>query len=272
MVGRTQSDTKKQQNARETKDDLMVQAVAAYRIELQKPLTQQPRGARRICEDFENMYRQSTGKTIKLSHTTLCRLAKGGRTLSAANAEKSWLSMGEIRVVIGYIVEVAARGFPLSHRRLKEHVDEICQARLGNKFPVEGVGKCWTNRFVQKHSRELKTSWSRPLEAKRGRAVNSATNEAWFNLVEETFTKYNVKAHNTYAVDELGCQPSGGEEERVIGGRKPGPQYQQRDGNRENITVLVTICADGTSTPPAVIFKGAAYQVKWAQDNPANAS
>jgi hypothetical protein len=41
-----------------------------------------------------------------------------------------------------------------------------------------------------------------------------------------------------------------------------GPQYQQGDGDRENITVLVTICEDGESTPPAVIFKGNAYQVK----------
>lgn len=192
--------------------------------------------------------------------------------MSAVNAEKSWLTAEETRVIIHYVVEVAACGFPLSHRRLKEHVDEICRAHLGDKFPAEGVGKCWTNQFIEKHSRELKTLWSCPLEVKHGQAVNPAMNEAWFNLVEETFTKYNIKAHNTYAVDKLGCQPSGGEEERIIGGWKPGPQYQQRDGNHENITVLVTICADGTSTPPAVIFKGTAYQVKWAQNNPANAS
>ncbi|TFK17583.1 hypothetical protein FA15DRAFT_317396 [Coprinopsis marcescibilis] len=60
--------------------------------------------------------------------------------------------------------------------------------------------------------------------------------------------------------------------ERVIGGKRPGPQYQQRTGNRENITVLVPICADGSSLPPGVILKGKGYQVKWSQDNPANAS
>lgn len=48
-------------------------------------------------------------------------------------------------------------------------------------------------------------------------------------------------------------------------------QYQQRDGNWENITVIVTIGTDGSSTPPAVIFKGKAYQAKWKQDNPTNA-
>jgi len=35
---------------------------------------------------------------------------------------------------------------------------------------------------------------------------------------------------------------------------------------------MVTICADGSSlVPPAVIFKGSKYLVKWKQRNPANA-
>lgn len=70
----------------------------------------------------------------------------------------------------------------------------------------------------------------------------------------------------------MGIQAQAGERERVFGARKAAPQYQQRDGTRENITVLVTICADGTSQAPAVIFKGSAYQVKWQQNNPLNAS
>ena len=34
----------------------------------------------------------------------------------------------------------------------------------------------------------------------------------------------------------------------------------------------MTICADGTTTPPATIFKGNVYQVKWGENNPLNAS
>ena len=40
----------------------------------------------------------------------------------------------------------------------------------------------------------------------------------------------------------------------VIGTAGKCVQHQQKTGNRENITVIVTICADGTSMPPAVIF------------------
>jgi hypothetical protein len=65
----------------------------------------------------------------------------------------------------------------------------------------------------------------------------------------------------------------GSEREHVITSRKKkGPQYQQRAGTRENTMVIVTIGADGTSIPPTVIFKGAAYQVSWGDNNPLNAS
>jgi hypothetical protein len=221
---------------------------------------------------MEAHYRQETGKIIQLSPATLRRRASGIKSQARSNAERSWLTSEEAELVIDYAIEMSNRGFPLSHRRLKEHVDEILCARLGDQFPGEGVGKNWTQRFVEKHSDRLKSSWATPLDSKRGRAVNPSTNDAWWELLGDISQKYNIKPHNTYGVDEFGTQTGAGERERVIGPKKHGPHYQQRSGNRENITVIVTICADGTALPPAVIFKGSAYQVQWKQENPADAS
>jgi hypothetical protein len=135
-----------------------------------------------------------------------------------------------------------------------------------------GVGKKWSHQFVEKYSDRLRTSRSTPLESKRGQAVNEHTIKLFYDIIEELSNKYNIKLRNIYGADEIGTNPFSGECEWVIGGKGAGPHYQQRDGNLENITVIVTICADGTSTHPAVIFKGRAFQVKWKQDNPANAS
>ena len=44
-------------------------------------------------------------------------------------------------------------------------------------------------------------------------------------------------------------------------------QHQIREVDRENTTVICTICADGTSIPPLVIFKGTAFRVKWLEQN-----
>jgi hypothetical protein len=205
-----------------------------------------------------------------LSYSTLMHLAAGGKTKAQSNAEGCWLSDAKVDVVITFIGEIVNQGFPLSHRQLKEHVDSICQARLGDLFPVGGVGKNWTDRFMEKHSEAIKMLWSQPLETKRGQAINSFMKEAFYELLGDTVTKYDINEDWTRGVDEIGIQGSMGMPERVMWAHKLGPQYQQRDGDWENITVLETICANGTSIPPAVIYKGSTYQVKWAQDNPAD--
>jgi len=140
-------------------------------------------------------------------------------------------------------------------------------------LPVQGVRVNWTYRFSKKHSEWIKIACSRPLEDKRGRATNPHNNEAWWKLLGDTVEKYKIEEENTYASDEVGIQAQGGgEREYVFGPHTKAAPYQQRSGTRENITTIVTICADGTSTPPAIIFKGSTYQVKWGENNPLNAS
>jgi hypothetical protein len=106
-------------------------------------------------------------------------------------------------------------------------------------------------------SDRLKTADSRSLEEKRGRAVNPHANALYWELLDESYTQYKFKPKAIFGSDEVGVLARGSERER---------------GTRENTTVIVTICADGTSIPPTVIFKGAAYQVSWGEDNPLNAS
>ncbi|KIK76196.1 hypothetical protein PAXRUDRAFT_18381 [Paxillus rubicundulus Ve08.2h10] len=109
-------------------------------------------------------------------------------------------------------------------------------------------------------------SWSRPLNSKCGHVVNLNTNKAWFDLLKGVMDELDINEDYIYAADEIGISP------QSIGSKtRSGPQYQQHTGSRENITIIVSICADGTAEPPTIILKGNAYQVKWKQDNPANA-
>ena len=242
MPGRAKSDVAKRHTAREIHDTLMARALAAYKSDQKKPIKSRC-GYRKICIEFEAIHFAETGKHIKLCHMTLKRLSDGGMTRERANAERTWLLDSEVDIVIDFIVEMAHRGFPLSHKRLKEHVDSICSARLGANFPAKGVGINWTYRFSQKYAERIKISQSRPLEDKRGRAANPHTNEAWWKLLGETIDKYNIKPHNIYGSDEVGIQTQGGgEREHVFGPRTKAAPYQQRSGTRENITVIVTIC------------------------------
>jgi hypothetical protein len=106
------------------------------------------------------------------------------------------LTDDETEVTIEYIGEVGNQGFLSSHCRLKEHVDQILQARLGERFPAGGVGKQWTNHFVKKYSSKIKMSWSTPLKSKCGCAVNPHTKDVWFSLLQQIITDYGVEGNN----------------------------------------------------------------------------
>jgi hypothetical protein len=118
--------------------------------------------------------------------------------------------------------------------------------------------------------------WSRALDRSRARAVNPTTKAEYFDLLEQVIEgkggNDRIPDELIYGADESGFQQGIGQRERVIGARNEKTQHQQRSGNRENITALVTICGDGTGIPPAIIYKGNGFQVNWVQENPLNAS
>ena len=41
-----------------------------------------------------------------------------------------------------------------------------------------------------------------------------------------------------------------------------------QEGNRENVTIIVTICVNGTKLKETVVFKGKNMLRKWLKDNP----
>lgn len=277
MARHALSDEKKKQNYEDLREKYMLEAIDATRAEQNKDPGEKKKSLRAICEDMEKKCLREKKKAINLDHNTLSRRVKGERSIREANQDKAWLTPQETEEVIEYAISLANRGFPLSHRRLKEHVDEICRAHYGAAFPEKGVGKQWTNRFVTKHSARLQSYWSHPLESARGRAVNENTKEEYFKLLKSALDGIDsdglpISPDLIYGTDETGIQQGIGTRERVFGPAKQSVQHQQRSGTRENITVIVTICADGTSLAPSVIYKGECFQASWHQDNPLNAS
>src|SRR5438046_2886890 len=135
MVGRSKSETKKTQISREVKDRLMACATAVYKSELKRPFGEKKKGLRKVCMEIEAEHNRETGQHVKLDPMTLQRHAAGGRTKSQSNADKGWLKGNEADLVIDFAIETAARGFPLSHQRLREHINSILQAQLGSAFP-----------------------------------------------------------------------------------------------------------------------------------------
>ena len=73
-------------------------------------------------------------------------------------------------------------------------------------------------------------------------------------------------------MDESGFLPANQGVQCVVGRRGTKVQHKTGSANRENVAVLVTICADGTALQPTIIFKGKHLLKKWGDNNVSNAS
>lgn len=270
MPGRAKSMTKKAQIEREKKEKLAEKAVEAYLQELQKP-EKERKGARIICQEVSDEHYGQTQEVIRLDPSTLLRHAKGKRTMAEFNRAKCHLKAEEVENIIELALELADRNIPMTHETLKEAAELILRARDPE---FKGLGKNWTDRFVEKHSDQIKPFFSSPLEAARTRAINPNAHAAWFSLLENLFKKYGHgnEPECLYALDKTGFMPGRALTKKVIGRAGKKMQCQKESGNRELITVLPAICADGTAVPPLVINAGQAFRVSWKQDNPLKAS
>ncbi len=114
------------------------------------------------------------------------------------------------------------------------------------------------------------------MDHSRARAVNPITKEHFYGLLDKVIQGEGeddvILTENIYGADETGIQGGIGVKHKVYGPADQSIQHEQRGGDHENITVLVSICADGTSLVPPVIFKGKGYNMDWDQENPLNCS
>ena len=111
-----------------------------------------------------------------------------------------------------------------------------------------------------------------PLDTQRKKADSMDEYRHWYDLVESKIKQYGVLQENVYNMDEKGFSIGTMNKSRRIFTKA---QYKsgnflghQQDGNTEWVTLVATICADGTSLPPGLIYMAASGDIQdsWVQD------
>ncbi|KAG8931310.1 hypothetical protein FRC01_001500 [Tulasnella sp. 417] len=176
--------------------------------------------------------------------SVLHALVNGRPTIGEANAEKQLLTPAEEDTLGTYLIGMAKQGFPLTPRMVIKKAVRILEAKTGE--PAE-AGKHWFERFMELHPK-LSTYRARPLDHIRANATNPVLLRDYADTLERLFAEHNPPPRNILGTDE-----------------------QQQLGDRNNVTVIETICADGTVLHPIVIFKGQYLMLSWGEDNPDNA-
>lgn len=211
-------------------------------------------------------------KPFGIDYCLLQRRVEGtGTSKAQSNADKSHLLEAEALVLIDTMIEQAYRCFPWSLRDLELNALEIIQTR---KPDFTGFGKNWTHRFLVKYGARVSTKWATSLDTIRAKSISKVVLEHYTSLLGDVIKTHNIDPGDTYGFDETGVPLGGGDhKKRVIGPKGLKQVKKQGDANKEQMTGMCTICADGTAdVPPVVIFPGQNFLEKWLQENPISAA
>lgn len=207
-------------------------------------------------------------KPLGLSRQTIWRLSKGGKSKAESAKDRRLLTVEQEKLLVDHILEMADRSLPLD----KEEICEVAADLVRTSRPdYERVGLSWFQDFMVRNGNQLAMHWTSPLDSARCRALNPAEVKAYFAAVKKLIDEHWIPVENYYGMDESGIQPGVTVKRRVIGRKGAKIQHCRRDGDRENITIAPTICGDGTSIRPMIIFKGQRLQPAWGRENPLEA-
>lgn len=202
-----------------------------------------------------------------IAASVLHALVNGRPTIGESNAEKQLLTPAEEAAIETYLIGMAKRGFPLTPRMVIEKAVRVLEAKTGEAVEV---GKHWFSRFMERHPK-LATYRAGPLDQIRANAANPVLLKDYADTVERLFSEHKPPPCNILGTDEVGINSGIAPRQTVVGKAGQRHQKQQQLGDRNNITVIETVCADGTVLRPIVIFKGQYLMLSWGDDNPDDA-
>jgi hypothetical protein len=143
---------------------------------------------------------------------------------------------------------------------------------IGSTIAHEQLSEAWVTRFLNRHPDTLTSKWSTGMDATRHKADSHLKYKLYFDLLHAKMKEYKVLLENLYYMDEKGFMIGViGRSKRVFTPR----QWEQKevtaalqDGNRDWITALACICADGTALPPGIIYQSnnCTLQSSWVED------
>jgi hypothetical protein len=143
----------------------------------------------------------------------------------------------------------------------------ILLAARGSTPPLT-VGVNWVSAFVKRRD-DLRTRFSRRYDYQRALNEDPKSLREWFTTVQRVIDENGIQPEDIYNFDETGFAMGLISAQKVVTRAEYyGRRSNLQPGNREWVTAIEAICADGYSLPPCVIFQGKVYIEGWFDNLP----
>lgn len=186
---------------------------------------------------------------------------QGSRTEQYEN--KRLLNDAQERELVEYITRLCERGLPPTKSMLRNFASQISQ---------QEVGKSWPDRFLKRHKIEMVIKWTSGIDRNRHRADSAFKYSLYFELMKRKIEQYEIEPRHIYNMDEKGFLIGVlSKAKRIFSKRRfdeGGVRQFIQDGNREWITTIACICADGSALSPGLIYQATTGNIQdsWLQD------
>jgi hypothetical protein len=183
------------------------------------------------------------------------------RKVKAINQRK--LSTQQEQELIRYIKKLTERGLPPTRQMIQNFA--ACIAKTS-------VSMYWVDQFIKRHGTDLILKWTAGIDNNRYKADSGAKYSLYFDLLQQKISQYDIEPCNTYNMDEKGFLLGITSRSKRVFSRQMFKSKKIRqaiqDGNREWISLLACICADGSALDPALIYQATSGSVQssWVEE------
>jgi hypothetical protein len=214
-------------------------------------------------EPGEKLVYTQIAKRFGVNRITLARRHQGLTTSRAIRYQNQQaLHPQQEKELIEYIDRISKQGLPPSRDMVRRLASQLAQKELGYH---------WVDRFVQRYPDLLKLKLVTTMDRNRHRADSELKYKLYFELLHNKLDRYEVEPRYIYNMDEKGFMIGVQSRSKRIFSRASLESGIRRsliqDGNRDWITLIACICADGSHLDPSLIYQGqsGSIQNSWLQ-------
>jgi hypothetical protein len=205
---------------------------------------------------------RAVAQQFGVDRTTLSRRHRGASNSVAAKAEEQQLlSPQQESELVVYIEKCTERGLPPTREMVRNFASAV------GKWEASDA---WVTRFLHRQHVDLTTKWSAGLDRVRHEADSEYKYKLYFDLLHGKMLEYDIEERNTYNMDEKGFAIGLTKRTKRVFSKAIWEAKLRtaaiQDGNREWITLIACVCADGSALPPALVYEGkSGIQSSWVE-------
>jgi hypothetical protein len=203
------------------------------------------------AEPGDKLSSRKAAEIFKVDRTTFSRRHQDkARTNAEAHEEQMLLNPQQDKELVRYIQGLSERGLAPTRSMIKKIASEVSKWE---------ASEAWVERSWRRNRDLLTSRYTTGIDRDRFKADTEHSYRTYLDLLHSEMRQYDVDVENVYNMDEKGFLIGKTSRSKRVFSKQLWQQKKVtaalQDGNREWITILGCVCADGSWLDPGVIFE-----------------